>query len=101
MIRNSDNWVKSVIFQFCSLVIRGLFTLRTTNIRSLNLSANRNLKKGGISIMDKKRNDETAPNVSGSFQIVTEDQQRDLEKVKKEHDLDEKSLYYARDFMED
>jgi len=51
--------------------------------------------------MDKKRNDETAPNVSGSFQIVTEDQQKDLEKLKKEKDLDEKSLYYARNFMED
>lgn len=51
--------------------------------------------------MKKKRENQKAPNISGSFQIVSEEQQKDLERVQKEQDLDEKSLYYARNFMED
>ena len=51
--------------------------------------------------MAKREDNEKAPNVSGSFQIVSDEQQRDLEKVQRDHDLDEKSLYYARNFMED
>jgi len=52
-------------------------------------------------MMAKRKDEKTVPNVSGSFQIVSEEQQKDLQNVQKEHGLDEKSLYYARNFMED
>lgn len=48
-----------------------------------------------------KKNNDTAPNVSGSFQIVNDPQKADVETLKNQHDLDEESLYYARLFMED
>ena len=48
-----------------------------------------------------KKKDDKTPNVSGSFQIVNDDQKDDVNNLKKEHDLDEESLYYARLFMED
>ncbi len=49
-------------------------------------------------------NDKTekkVPNVSGSYQVVNTNRQETLQKVKKEGQLDEESLYYARLFMEE
>ncbi|WLV24904.1 hypothetical protein QR721_01300 [Aciduricibacillus chroicocephali] len=51
--------------------------------------------------MREKNEQDSVPNVSGSFQIVTDEQQKALKKLEKEDTLDEKSLYYARIFMED
>lgn len=45
------------------------------------------------------------PNVSGTFQAADDEgsssRAKDLNKLEKEHGLDEESLYYARQFMED
>ncbi|WNS77364.1 hypothetical protein RRV45_10390 [Bacillus sp. DTU_2020_1000418_1_SI_GHA_SEK_038] len=49
----------------------------------------------------KKENNEPVPNVSGSFQVVTEEQKTSLKEAKENGNLDEESLYYARVFMED
>jgi len=49
----------------------------------------------------EKRTEDGIPNISGSFQVVSETQQNALKDVAENHDLDEKSLYYARIFMED
>ncbi|WP_246939422.1 hypothetical protein [Bacillus pinisoli] len=49
----------------------------------------------------KKKNEQSHLNVSGSFQIMNENRKEDLEDVKSRYDLDEESLYYARQFMED
>ena len=46
---------------------------------------------------DKKQ----APNVSGTFQVADEMRKKDLKDLEKEKGLDEKSLYYARVFMEE
>lgn len=43
---------------------------------------------------------ESAPNVSGSFQIVENKRKEDLEEAQRKG-LDEESMYYARLFMED
>lgn len=53
-----------------------------------------------VIILDKKQK-KTAPNVSGSFQVSSEKQQKDIEEVEAENQLDEESMYYARLFMED
>lgn len=42
-----------------------------------------------------------APIISGTFQISEETRTQDLEQVKKEQDLDDESMHYARLFMED
>ena len=51
--------------------------------------------------MAEKQSRNTVPNVSGSFQVVSEDQQKALKQLEKSNEMDEKSLYYARIFMED
>lgn len=53
----------------------------------------------GVVYMDKKQK-KHVPNVSGSFQIVSEDQQKDVNNLH-EQNLDDEQLYYARLFMED
>jgi hypothetical protein len=40
-------------------------------------------------------------NVSGSFQVIDESRREDLEEVKEKYGLDDETLYYARQFMED
>lgn len=50
--------------------------------------------------MDKKQRKEV-PNVSGSFQVSSEEQQKSLKEVKDNNKLDDESMYYARLFMED
>ncbi|MBM6618029.1 hypothetical protein [Bacillus suaedaesalsae] len=50
--------------------------------------------------MSKKETNST-PNISGSFQMIEEERREDLQKVKNQHSMDEESLYYARQFMED
>jgi len=52
-------------------------------------------------ILAEKQSGNTVPNVSGSFQVVSEDQQKALKQLEKSNEMDEKSLYYARIFMED
>lgn len=49
----------------------------------------------------KKKAEEKHANISGSFQVVNEDRREDLEEIKEKYGLDEESLYYARQFMED
>jgi hypothetical protein len=49
----------------------------------------------------KKNNEEKHINVSGSFQVIDEERREDLEDVQNRYGLDEESLYYARQFMED
>lgn len=51
--------------------------------------------------MSKKDDHNCVPNISGSFQIVSDEQQKALERVERDNKMDEKSLYYARIFMED
>lgn len=48
-----------------------------------------------------KKNENPVPNVSGSFQIVSDEQQKALKQLEDSKEMDEKSLYYARIFMED
>jgi hypothetical protein len=48
-----------------------------------------------------KKQEEKTPNVSGTFQIVNDQQKEDLEHLQKQHNLDKESLHYARIFMED
>ena len=48
-----------------------------------------------------KKQDENTPNVSGTLQIVNDQQKVDLKDLKEKHNLDEESLNYARQFMED
>jgi hypothetical protein len=40
-------------------------------------------------------------NISGSFQVVDESRREDPEEVKEKYGLDDETLYYARQFMED
>ncbi|MEH7126266.1 hypothetical protein V7127_23945 [Bacillus sp. JJ1773] len=49
----------------------------------------------------KKENNKQVPNVSGSFQVVSEEQKNSLEEAIENGELDEESLYYARVFMEE
>lgn len=50
--------------------------------------------------MDKKQK-KTVPNVSGSFQVSSDEQKKSLQDVKDKNELDDESMYYARLFMED
>ncbi|MFZ3587726.1 hypothetical protein ACOI1C_00320 [Bacillus sp. DJP31] len=52
---------------------------------------------------DKKeeKHEEIHSNISGSFQVVNKDRREDLDEIKEKYGLDEESLYYARQFMED
>lgn len=47
------------------------------------------------------KNEEKAPNVSGSFQIIEDGRKETIEDLRKENKLDEETEYYARIFMED
>ncbi len=49
----------------------------------------------------KEKNEEKHANISGSFQVVDKERREDLEEIKGKYGLDEESLYYARQFMED
>ncbi|MBM7663051.1 hypothetical protein JOC85_003877 [Bacillus mesophilus] len=49
----------------------------------------------------KKNEEEKHINVSGSFQVIDEERREELEDVQNRYGLDEESLYYARQFMED
>ncbi|MFD1737089.1 hypothetical protein ACFSCX_11050 [Bacillus salitolerans] len=40
-------------------------------------------------------------NISGSFQVIEESRREQLDAIKDKYGLDEESLYYARQFMED
>ncbi|WP_456275302.1 hypothetical protein [Bacillus sp. AK128] len=51
--------------------------------------------------MMKKKDEEKHINVSGSFQIVNEERREELDDAENRYGLDEESLYYARQFMED
>jgi hypothetical protein len=48
-----------------------------------------------------KNKEEKAPNVSGSFQVVNDQQKEDIQNLKEKQNLDEESLNYARLFAED
>ena len=50
--------------------------------------------------LDKKER-KPVPNVSGTFQLSSDKQQKDLKDMEAGKELDEESLYYARLFMED
>jgi hypothetical protein len=56
-------------------------------------------KEGGVRM--KKKKEEPHVNISGSFQVIDETRREDLEEIKQRYGLDEESLYYARQFMED
>jgi hypothetical protein len=60
-----------------------------------------NIFNKGEKLFMKKKADQPAPNVSGTFQIADEERQGDLIDVQKSAQLDEESMYYARLFMED
>jgi hypothetical protein len=47
------------------------------------------------------KKEDKAPNVSGSFQIVNDQQKEDVKNFKDQQGVDEESLNYARQFMED
>ncbi|UCZ51529.1 hypothetical protein LGQ02_11665 [Bacillus shivajii] len=51
--------------------------------------------------MEKNKTKDSVLNVSGSFQISSNKQQKDVKKVENDKKLDEGSMYYARLFMED
>lgn len=51
--------------------------------------------------MKKKSMTKPAPNISGTFQVSEDTRVNDLNEVEKSAELDEKSMYYARLFMED
>jgi hypothetical protein len=51
-------------------------------------------------VMDKDQKEKNL-NISGSFQVVDESRREDLDEVKEKYGLDEETLYYARQFMED
>ncbi|MDF0726650.1 hypothetical protein PY093_07970 [Cytobacillus sp. S13-E01] len=53
--------------------------------------------------MTKKtiQQEERARNISGSFQVADDKRQKDLQDIDNEQGLDEESIYYARQFMED
>lgn len=49
----------------------------------------------------RMKKEDKAPNVSGSFQIVNDQQKEDVKNFKDEQDVDEESFNFARQFMED
>jgi hypothetical protein len=55
-------------------------------------------KKEGLMV---KKNEDKHLNISGSFQVVDETRREDLDEIQQRYGLDEESLYYARQFMED
>jgi hypothetical protein len=57
-------------------------------------------ERGGI--MSKDSINKKAKNVSGSFQVVDDSRKKDLAEMDNStEELDEKSMYYARVFMEE
>lgn len=51
--------------------------------------------------MKKKSTTKPAPNVSGTFQVSEDTRVQDVKELEQNTELDEKSMYYARLFMED
>ena len=52
--------------------------------------------------MSKDTNNKKVKNVSGSFQVVDDSRKKDLAEMDNNtEELDEKSMYYARLFMEE
>jgi hypothetical protein len=49
----------------------------------------------------KNKKEEKNINISGSFQVINEERREDLDEAQNRNELDEESLYYARQFMED
>lgn len=49
----------------------------------------------------KKSTTKPAPNISGTFQVAEDSRVTDLNELEQKEKLDEKSMYYARLFMED
>jgi len=50
---------------------------------------------------DKKDQLKPSPNVSGSYQVVNDQEKTDLEELLQNKQLDEESMYYTRIFNEE
>ncbi|MBU8878644.1 hypothetical protein BGM26_06530 [Bacillus sp. FJAT-29790] len=50
--------------------------------------------------VNNKKN-KPAPNVSGTYQVASEEQKISLDEMLKNGELDQESMYYARVFMEE
>lgn len=49
----------------------------------------------------KKKDEVKHLNISGSFQVINEERKDHLDEVEDRYKLDDESMYYARQFMED